>query len=168
MFSIWTKPNIDSIDNFCIDVLLGENTIGSFAPASNFDRSMAFRNTDDKSGHRNSAAAVLCPYGLHASKITTYAMYTHDRTIVPLSVILPCCVECFKRTWQLTQIPRANKIAWDLSLRWVSGGYPILWQHMMTSSNGNIFSVTGHLCGEYTGGGEGRWREVLMFSLVCK
>ena len=25
------------------------------------------------------------------------------------------------------------------------------WHHMMTSSNGNIFRVTGHLCGEITG-----------------
>ena len=25
---------------------------------------------------------------------------------------------------------------------------------MMTSSNGNIFRVTGHLCGEFTGPGE--------------
>ena len=43
---------------------------------------------------------------------------------------------------------------------------------MMTSSNGNIFRVTGHLCGEFTGP---RWiprtkaSEVraLMFSLIC-
>ena len=28
------------------------------------------------------------------------------------------------------------------------------WHHMMTSSNGNIFRVTGHLCGEFTGPGE--------------
>ena len=27
-------------------------------------------------------------------------------------------------------------------------------QYMMTSSNGNIFRVTGHLCGEFTGPGE--------------
>ena len=26
--------------------------------------------------------------------------------------------------------------------------------YMMTSSNGNIFRVTGHLCGEFTGPGE--------------
>ena len=26
-----------------------------------------------------------------------------------------------------------------------------MWLHMMTSSNGNIFRVTGHLCGEFTG-----------------
>ena len=44
--------------------------------------------------------------------------------------------------------------------------------HMMTSSNGNIFRVTGHLCGEFTGP---RWiphtkasdAELLMFSLIC-
>ena len=44
---------------------------------------------------------------------------------------------------------------------------------MMTSSNGKIFRVTGHLCGEFTGNipGEfpdkGQWRGALMFSLIC-
>ena len=28
---------------------------------------------------------------------------------------------------------------------------PLPAEHMMTSSNGNIFRVTGHLCGEVTG-----------------
>ena len=41
---------------------------------------------------------------------------------------------------------------------------------MMTSSNGNIFRVTGPLCGEFTGPGEfphkGQWRGALMFSLM--
>ena len=32
---------------------------------------------------------------------------------------------------------------------------------MMTSSNGNIFRVTGHLCGK------GQWRGALMFTLIC-
>ena len=32
---------------------------------------------------------------------------------------------------------------------------------MMMSSNGNIFRVTGHLCGEI------QWRGALMFSLIC-
>ena len=40
----------------------------------------------------------------------------------------------------------------------------------MTSSNVNIFRVTGHLCGEFTGPGEfpdkGQWRGALMFSLI--
>ena len=43
---------------------------------------------------------------------------------------------------------------------------------MMTSSNGNIFRVTGHFCGEFTGPPvnsthKGQWRGALMFSLIC-
>ena len=41
----------------------------------------------------------------------------------------------------------------------------------MTSSNGNISRVTGHLCGEFTGPRwiprtKGQWRGALMFSLI--
>ena len=43
--------------------------------------------------------------------------------------------------------------------------------NMMTSSNGNIFRVTGPLCGEFTGPGEfptqSQWRGALMFTLIC-
>ena len=44
--------------------------------------------------------------------------------------------------------------------------------HMLTSSNGNIFRVTGHLCGEFTGQWwiphtQSQWRGALMFSLIC-
>ena len=35
----------------------------------------------------------------------------------------------------------------------------------MTSSNGNIFRVTGHLCGEFPH--KGQWRGALLFSLIC-
>ena len=38
--------------------------------------------------------------------------------------------------------------------------------YMMTSSNGNIFLVTGHFCGEFTGD-KGQWRGALMFYLIC-
>ena len=42
----------------------------------------------------------------------------------------------------------------------------------MTSSNGNIFRVTGHLCGEFTGHRliprqKGQRRRALIFSLIC-
>ena len=37
--------------------------------------------------------------------------------------------------------------------------------HMMTSSNGNIFRVTGPLCG--ISPHKGQWRGALMFSLIC-
>ena len=43
--------------------------------------------------------------------------------------------------------------------------------YMMTSSNGNIFRVAGHLCGEFTDprwiSAQGQWRGALMFSLIC-
>ena len=43
---------------------------------------------------------------------------------------------------------------------------------MMTSSNGNIFRDTGHLCGEFprspvNSPHKGQWRGALMFSLIC-
>ena len=42
---------------------------------------------------------------------------------------------------------------------------------MMTSSNENIFRVTGPLCREFTGPGESplkaQWRGTLMFSVIC-
>ena len=41
---------------------------------------------------------------------------------------------------------------------------------MMTSSNGNIFRVTGHLCGNSSPANsphKGQWRGALMFSLIC-
>ena len=34
---------------------------------------------------------------------------------------------------------------------------------MMTSSNGKVFRVSDHLCGEFTG----QWRRALMLSLIC-
>ena len=43
--------------------------------------------------------------------------------------------------------------------------------YMMMSSNGNIFRITGHLCGEFTGyrwipRTKGKWRGAWMFSLI--
>ena len=40
---------------------------------------------------------------------------------------------------------------------------------MTTSSSGNIFRVTGHLCGEFTSEfpHKRQWRGALMFSLIC-
>ena len=56
-----------------------------------------------------------------------------------------------------------NDVLWKLSL-WFA------FQFMMTSSNGNIFRVTGLLCGEFTGPvispHKDQWRVALMFSLI--
>ena len=44
---------------------------------------------------------------------------------------------------------KMNVMASLVNLQW-----PVSIDFMMTSSNGNIFRVTGHLCGEFTGPGE--------------
>ena len=58
--------------------------------------------------------------------------------------------------------------------RLVINSFPLIksFKHMMTSSNGNIFHVTGPLCGEFTGDRlnspqKGQWRGALIFSLIC-
>ena len=38
---------------------------------------------------------------------------------------------------------------------------------MMTSPNGNIFRVTGSLCGELNSPHKGQWRGALMLSMIC-
>ena len=46
----------------------------------------------------------------------------------------------------------------------------VILKDMMTSSNGNIFRVTDHLCGEFTDDRtphKGQWRGALMFSVIC-
>ena len=54
-----------------------------------------------------------------------------------------------------------SEIGWDGAQYHEAGRYS-----MMTSSNGNIFRVTGHLCREYSPH-KSQWRGVLMFSLIC-
>ena len=50
------------------------------------------------------------------------------------------------------------------------GHFALFITDMMTSSNGNIFHVTGHLCGNSPVTGEflhkGQWRGALVFSLI--
>ena len=45
--------------------------------------------------------------------------------------------------------------------------YPNWFTVPITSSNGNIFRVTGHLCGPVNSPHKGQWRGALMFSLIC-
>ena len=46
--------------------------------------------------------------------------------------------------------------------------YGMKWKIMMVSSNGNIFRVTGHLCGEPVNSPhKGQWRGALVFTLIC-
>ena len=75
------------------------------------------------------------------------------KVILPLSRIPPVGLCCQKQASQ-TGI---SKIL-----------HPSAFCGMMTSSNGNIFRVTGHLCGDPVNSQQkGQWRGALMFSLIC-
>ena len=50
------------------------------------------------------------------------------------------------------------------SVKWFLSSCRLLHDFMMTSSNGNIFRVTGHLCGNSPHNGQ--WRGALMLSLI--
>ena len=53
------------------------------------------------------------------------------------------------RMWLCVSVKTLISDKWGWHNSFISSLYmPI---HMMTSSNGNIFCVTGHLCGEFTG-----------------
>ena len=55
-------------------------------------------------------------------------------------IMTPGC-HCYERI-----VPRQRRVSPTLSVKRGPDDY-----FMMTSSNGNIFRVTGHLCGEFTG-----------------
>ena len=72
-------------------------------------------------------------------------------------------------TWTLQSAIFVNIVIMTMKTLLVSTiDYPIsiITQTMMTSSNGNIFRVTGHLCG-VNSPHKGQWRGALMFSLIC-
>ena len=81
-----------------------------------------------------------------------------DSLIKASDADLCCFLWCSpeQTTEQTFQMP----VIWDAmplivtSLQWVTAICFTSVNNMMTSSNGNIFRVTGHLCGEFTGPGE--------------
>ena len=72
---------------------------------------------------------------------------------VVISYMLPEAVIARRAVFEITKHPLCARL------------------YMMTSSNGNIFRVTGPLCGEFTSPvnspHKGQWRGALMFSLIC-
>ena len=60
----------------------------------------------------------------------------------------------FELAWLIISILSRRKMAWDYHICTVVVVVVFDFRIMMTSSNGNIFHVTGHLCGEFTGPGE--------------
>ena len=86
-----------------------------------------------------------------------YIQSAWEKTIVSLTLELPCHFTRFLRPFEWRHpVRRCNteslKTRQILKKRALC--LLVLRDHMMTSSNGNIFRVTGHLCGEFTGPGE--------------
>ena len=73
----------------------------------------------------------------------------------------PYLGQCWSRSMLLYRGTRCHCVLiWD-----------VICMFTMTSSNGNIFRFTDHLCGEFTGHRwisytKGQWRGALMFSLI--
>ena len=84
----------------------------------------------------------------------------------------PWCVQWEMLMLFLYQMCRLNVMGESWDIRALHSTQNIIRQHMMTSSNGNIFRDTGHLCGEFTDhqwipAHKGQWRGILIFSLIC-
>ena len=72
----------------------------------------------------------------------------------------------------------SSQVSYWIAWLWITGALPLKTDRifvrmsfaMVTSSNENIFRVTGHLCGEFTGPRwvphKGQWHGALMFSLI--
>ena len=85
---------------------------------------------------------ILCTSVFHSQRLHPFKSYQHKSAVFNKKVYL---VEMSKPSYCI-QV-----------MLWVSCSQSpatILYRNMMTSSNGNIFRVTGHLCGEFTGPGE--------------
>ena len=86
-----------------------------------------------------------------------------NRNVGPTSNLINHFNECLNfQTKELTFAVHNYNISWTMYLilyERESNCEPCIYRlstpiYMMMSSNGNIFRVTGHLCGEFTGPGE--------------
>ena len=95
-------------------------------------------------------------------------MTSYDYIIVDSCIIsfnLNCIMQS-KQFYNIATKVSSRKVLLLLVIYLTAEGIP---NSMMTSSIGNIFRVTGHLCGEFTGVNsphKGQWRGALMFSLI--
>ena len=94
-----------------------------------------------------------------------YTIYFSCQLVLKIcAVILSCSVQNFITNLRLSNKISANEISRDLSWRCVSDMYishntiahrtptdARLLKHMMTSSDGKLFRITGYLCGKFTG-----------------
>ena len=80
-----------------------------------------------------------------------YETFTHIFRVAPLIMEWSYCPNA--STVTLKDMDKSNSIHSQQNTAHLElhAAYFIKCSDMMTSSNGNIFGVTGHLCGEFTG-----------------
>ena len=94
-------------------------------------------------------------------------------TVVSYGVLLPIYFRAISltlghRTIASVPIKQLWRIWVHQSLKYFGNSWFSHNETTMTSSNGNIFRVTGPLCREFTGHPhKGQWRGALVFSLIC-
>ena len=94
----------------------------------------------------------------------TFQRFLFLMSICEINSVLPLrtsnaellCFVCYHHILLLNQQPIC--LWFETSRRYVHVSVTVMmfqdWYCMMTSSNGNVLRVTGHLCGEFTGPGE--------------
>ena len=96
-------------------------------------------------------AMIACK---HCSIFNFYYISKHWRTYrIPKVILLAQCIRRFHvRMLKLrSTLHPCVKSVFHRSIRYVMDSMVQTAYLIMTSSNGNIFRVTGHLCGEFTG-----------------
>ena len=93
--------------------------------------------------------------------VTTVTLSWHVQNIVVIGRVY-FTLKCFEFS---------SNFEFDRNMLSGTGAWSSVWfASMMTSSNGNIFRVTGHLCGEFTRPRwiphTSQWRGALLFSLI--
>ena len=120
---------------------------------------------------------VRCPFYWHSVTSVTTWILNNTYTRITCRILLCWCINCFSKHY-LTK----DKAIIPVKPRWCNNIYIYIlylrfdviltlhvtgqWKFRITSSNGNIFCVTGPLCREFIGH-KGQWPRALMFSLIC-
>ena len=91
---------------------------------------------------------ILCPNIIQYSHISKHIFSCTDITesFSDISAGIYSYIICL-----YTLILETKSSIRNNTIFWVIGNITKIYENMMTSSNGNIFRVTGHLCGKFTG-----------------
>ena len=116
--------------------------------------------------HSNLGPVTILPIGQKSPSISHFANFPFPITSILFDEF--CGIRRLRQSYR--NIRRKRDFVWflfktdDGPVSTCIITFILLYTCMMTSSIGNIFRVTGPLCGEFIGD---QWRGALMFSLIC-